>query len=128
MRQDWIEFEGKKGNKISLRSSWIVQVTEVPFDYGKNIGEYATISYECGNSITTKEIAEPYEQVKQKIMDAEKVDLSDVVVEHFTREEYAHILELFENATDVANACGRKASLLTATIMDKLYEILKEEE
>lgn len=127
MRQDWIEFKGREFDKFVVRPEYIMWVAQGGHNSKGEKPTYILVDRmrEDGQDLLT--VNEPYEQVKQKIMDAEKAGLNNVVVEHFTKEEYAHILELFENATDIANAGERKAKLLTATIMDKLYKIIKED-
>lgn len=128
MRQDWIEFEGNNHKKILLRPEYISSVidesgttgiTRIGYDEHPILdGEpYLTTLYEC---------KEPYNQVKQKIIDAEKVDLSDVVVEHFTKDEYETILEIVkaEKNNTPDHDTGEYAEL--RRIVDKLNKILKE--
>lgn len=85
MQRDWIEFEvyNKKcgSTKAIFRPEYIVSV-------GHNSGGKAGILVEVGNEAEFIELAEPYEQVKQKIIDAERIDLGDMAVEPFTRGEY----------------------------------------
>lgn len=123
MRQDWIEFKMKAGRKVSLRPKYIVSVFEkegnVWLSYDENPfvdGDQKLVSFH--------QVAEPYEQVKQKIMDAEKVDLSDAVVEHFTREEYNTLYDLVVEESE--HGIGETYLAKLTPIKNKLNEILKE--
>lgn len=111
MRQDWIEFEVDHG-KLFVKYYDVESFRHV---FNGFAGSCTSISLSNG---TNHLILEPYEQVKQKIMDAEKIDLSDVV-EHFTREEYRMLLYCLE----MSLAKDR----LVQPLMDKLNEILKED-
>lgn len=126
MRQGWIEFiAGRNGEKYCVRPERIVSFDELTEE-----GE-VTIMFEAGNEIAEFNTCEPYEQVKQKIVDAEKVDLSNMVVEHFTKDEY----ELLLNAVGYLEAAcnDTKENIEFAKRLEplgklkiKLNEILKE--
>lgn len=121
MRQDWIEFEGKEGNKILLRPEYVSSLCNNWNNTGcvmVGYDEHMMINDE-GRSSSFALVNEPYEQVKQKIMDAEKVD--------FTKEEYKHLLRLCENATQPNDGYTPDWTKLNP-IMNKLNEILKEKE
>lgn len=123
---DWIEFEGWNFGKFMIRPEsieWISQredregavYTRICVNDGSDVGESMLTS-------------EPYEQVKQKIMNAEKVDLSGVVVEHFTRDEYRTTLELVKDKLlDLGSQPREDVLAELENIRDKLNEILKEE-
>lgn len=125
---DWIEFKKNTTEKIRLRSSRIVGIHELPFDMEKNITARTLLSYEVGKTVKEYLIDEPYEQVKQKITDAEKADLSNVVVEHFTREEYETILSCVEYWKETSEwyVDSKDQKNETDKLIDKLNEILKE--
>lgn len=92
MRQDWVEFENANGVKFSLRPEYIQAIEEI--DDGTKVKNLIKIIYGILNDGTAVMYGAKgtYEQVKQKIMDAEKVDYSDVVVERFTKDEYELLL------------------------------------
>lgn len=120
--QDWIEFKKNETDNLSLRPEYIVGISEFPFDMKNNLSAYTRVLYDIGNSAQDIAIAEPYEQVRQKIMDAEKVDLSDVVVERFTKEEYKFIEKsLYDHYGP--NTYSKEYN----SIMNKTSEILKED-
>lgn len=132
MRQDWIEFDGYNFGKFSVKASCIDWVSQ------RKIGEdgkpnpdsdiiitilHANDGSDYGEDMRT---SEPYEQVKQKIMGAEKAGSSDVVVEYFTREDYEKILAVME--TELKECIEDNADVeRTTKIVDKLNEILKED-
>lgn len=134
MRQEWIEFEGREGNKILLRPEYVSSLCNNWNNTGcvmVGYDEHMMINDE-GRSSSFALVNEPYEQVKQKIMDAEKVDLSDVVVEHFTREEYMYILKILndhlEELEKVKSIDAINPSSSVNQLRYKINEILKEEE
>ena len=114
---------------MSLRPKYIVSISEFPFDMEANTNEYTRILYDVGNSVQDIAIAEPYEQVKQKIMDAEKpINLDDIVVEHFTREEYETLLSITQYERDECEQDNMPSRVRDMNqIINKLNEILKEE-
>lgn len=123
MQQDWIEFKMKGDRLLSLRPGYITK-----YSMGSEGNPDTTVvMYEEGDFVKDYYVDEPYEEVKQKIMDAEKIDLSNVVVEHFTREEY----ELLSECVDYHVGNGQieppeyKAKLVK--LQNKLNEILKED-
>lgn len=119
MPQDWIEFKTISGENGSLRPEYIYSIV------GDN--KTTTITY----SDTAIYVAEPYEQVKQKIMDAERIDLSNVVVEHFTREEYEFIKSILPMSISrvyIEHDSTGNTERLYKSIENKLNEILKEDE
>lgn len=118
MRQDWIEFKTVNGEYGILRPEYITSAV------GDN--KNTTITYDDYKL----EIMEPYEQVKQKIMDAEKVDLNNVMVKHFTREEYEYILQSLKDAhVDIMFPPQNEDEIaLYERIKNKLNKILKEKE
>lgn len=124
MQQDWIEFERLDGGNICVRLS-NVEFFESRNDFtsGEHKGKpYVILCINDGSdSGENIYLSEPYEQVKQKIMNAEKVDLNDVVVERFTKEEYEFIRQTMNF---VAGALDERMS---AKVLDKLNEILEEE-
>lgn len=97
MRQDWVEFEqveytGYNGgcnskiiSAIHLRPEYITTIKET--DHG------VKITYDSGYNVDYYLLTDPYEQVKQKIIDAEKYDLDSVTVDRFTEEQYKLLLE-----------------------------------
>ena len=143
MRQDWIEFEGWNFGKFMVRPEyvdWVSSHKEFSTKENKDI-YYTSIHVDDGSDYGENMYTpEPYEQVKQKIIDAEKVDLSDVVqrekifVEHFTREEYEFLKRWTDGAimndeavfTDEALAEDEDYKMVKK-IRDKLNEILKED-
>lgn len=126
MRQDWIEFETNIGEKVLLRPEYIQSILQ----FGKHTMlyyEYIPFGSAQKEATSIIELTEPYGQVKQKIIDAEKVDLSNVVVEHFTKDEY----EILEYCLTQYIQSPSSPSVVTeryAKLQNKLNEILKEEE
>lgn len=131
MRQEWIEFEGREGNKVLLRPEYISSVVEKSGDTGGTTIGYDEHPILDGDQViaTSCNCKEPYEQVKQKIMDAEKVDFSDVAVEHFTNEEYEFIKAILPMCLSEVHfeIIGQKDKDMFDNIMNKLNEILKED-
>lgn len=120
---DWIEFnvKGDNGYRILIRPSGIIRIAEV--QPTSSVPSNCTLVFFNENgSIQEREIAEPYAQVKQKIIEAEKKSLNKTAVRHFTRDEYKFIKETCEF---VAGALDERMS---AKVIDKLNEILKEED
>lgn len=115
MRQDWIEFNMKGDRLLSLRPKYIMKYSMTQ----EGSPNTTIVMYKEGDFTKDYYVAEPYEQVKQKIMDAEKVD--------FTKEEYKHLLRLCENATQPNDGYTPDWTKLNP-IMNKLNEILKEKE
>lgn len=128
MRQDWIEFKSKGGRNISLRPSNIMAIA----DKGDETWIYIDTELLGDDRVLSTNLCattEPYEQVKQKIMDAEKVDLSDAVVEHFTKDEYQRLLVLAKSEQDGCREDNLQGQIeFMQNIIDKLNKILKEEE
>lgn len=132
MRQEWIEFEGREGNKILLRPEYVSSLCNNWNNTGcvmVGYDEHMMINDE-GRSSSFALVNEPYEQVKQKIMDVEKVDYSNVVAEHFTREEYELIENVMLHKVDQLAKDEPCTSNYYAhdRILIKLNEILKEDE
>ncbi len=125
MRQDWVEFlAGRRNKKFCVRPEYIIAFDEA-------VQEDEVILYgEAGDKIIEYSTCEPYEQVKQKIIDAEKVGLSDVAVEHFTRDEYDRlrscVLYYQENSTWYVD--HKDTQRETDLLLNKLNKILKEGE
>lgn len=121
MRQDWIEFKMKGDRLLALRPEYITK-----YSMSQEEGsDFTIVMYEEGDFVKDYYVNEPYEQVKQKIMDAEKVDLSDAVVEHFTREEYNILYDLVVEESE--HGIGETYLAKLTHIKNKLNE-LKEEE
>lgn len=129
MRQDWIEFKKNETDNLSLRPEYIIGISEFPFDMEANMDEYTQILYDVGNSVQDIAIAEPYEQVKQKIMDAEGYDLlHGMHIEPFTREEYETLLTLARCERDECEQDNIPTRVKYMNqLIDKLNEILKED-
>ncbi len=129
MRQDWVEFKDQHRCMISIRPAYIRAFSELNDGCkNKNICE---IYYDWGTeeeSTTPIFVKGTYDQVKQKIMNAEKVDLSDVVVEHFTREEYETLLNIARCERDECEHDNIPTRVKNMNqIINKLSEILKED-
>ncbi len=122
MRQDWIEFETKKEaercERACLRPERILAIQD-------REKKGTRLTYDCNGETGSVDLIEPYEQVKQKIMSAERGDLSDVVVERFIREEY----EFIANAIDsiLSGQVEGPGIGKALRIRNKLNEILKED-
>lgn len=114
MPQDWIEFKTIPGENGSLRPEYIYSIV------GDN--KTTTITY----SDTAINVAEPYEQVKQKIMDADKIDYSNVIVEHFTKDEY-ELLEYCLAQCAPSSDSSKVAIERYAKLQNKLNKILMED-
>lgn len=85
----------------------------------KKSSESTTIAMDDDNN-TYYIAAEPYEKVMDKVLKAEgPVDLSNCIVEHFSRDEYERILDAMNRLVGPSAA--------TQKIIDKLEEILKED-
>lgn len=130
MGQDWVEFENEHDCKVALRPTYIEAFAEI--DDGsknKNMVELH-IGIDNGADHNIVYAKGTYEQVKQKIMSAERIDLSDVVVEHFTKDEYEFIKAVLPMCLSEVhyNIIGPKDKGLFESIRNKLNEILKEEE
>lgn len=122
MRQNWIEFEIKDDRFLSLRPEYITKYSMVQ----EGTPDVTIVMYEEGDFTKDYYVNEPYEQVKQKIMDAEKVDLSGVAVERFTKEEYRLLnTTLFELIWGDVTRLDSQEVELTA-LHKKLQSILKE--
>lgn len=132
--QDWIEFKSKGGHNISLRPSNIMAIA----DKGDETWIYIDTELLGDDGVLSTNlcaITEPYEQVKQKIMGAEKADYSyatiakETFVEHFTKEEYEKIEKVMLHKVDQL----AKDEPCTSNYYDhdrilrKLIEILKED-
>lgn len=127
MRQDWIEFEGWSFGSFIVRPECIDWVSQRKEEEGK---VYVTIHVNDGSDEgTTMATSEPYEQVKQKIIDAEKMDLSNVRVEHFTREEYETMLTLARCERDACEEDNIPDLIKYMNhIIDKLNKILEDDQ
>lgn len=125
MRQDWIEFEENDGGKTYVRIKNITAFHSLP--KVKQDGYNIVVSYNFGGVEQKIAVIGDFEQVKQKIMDAEKVDLSDVVVEHFTKEEYEKLLSAVQIQVDNCTVGHLTAQVNKwRKLENKLNEILKE--
>lgn len=122
MRQDWIEFKGKLLSdgqyNFSLRPEYIVAID------GKEGKAMTEIQYDTGSDQLTYYATEPYRQVKQKIMDAEKYDLNDVVVEHFTDDEYVTLFVMVLAALGKSDESNNDEGLIS--IKNKLSKIIEK--
>lgn len=121
MRQDWVEFitdkEAEKCNTVCLRPEYILAIQD-------RANKGTRLTYDCNSETGSIDVVEPYEQVKQKIMDAEKVEHSKAI-ERFTRDEYRLILDLVGGDTSFSDVC-RDLPTLRANLENKLNKILKE--
>lgn len=108
MRQDWVEFK-INGDTYSVRPEYIVAFETAENGYTKLFMDSGSLKLEFDSS-------ESYEQVKQKLLDADKADWSKV--EHFTKEEYDTLRLAVTNAGF--------APEYEKPLLDKLNEILKE--
>lgn len=127
MLQDWIEFEMKGDRLLSLRPQYITKYSMAQ----EGTSDVTIVMYEEGDFAKDYYVNEPYEQVKQKIMDAERIDLSNVVVEHFTREEYEFIKSILPMSISrvyIEHDSTGNTERLYKSIENKLNEILKEDE
>lgn len=119
---DWVEFKKDGNEQVMVRACQIDGFSE----YRGN-QTLLTLGGDSGHP-TGLVIAEPYEQVKQKILDAEKMD--DVVVERFIREEYVYLYGLLTSHIDTLKREGdTEASSKDSFqnhLLHKLEEILKE--
>lgn len=126
MRQDWIEFEGYKGRKVCTRIDYIVNIRE-----STNSSNEECVIIGCSADEATFNLYsyEPYEQVKRKIMDAERVDYGGVVVERFTSEEFEMLEDVMTQKIDqLAKDEPCTANYYShSNILDKLNKILKED-
>lgn len=126
MQQDWIEFKVKGDRLLSLRPGYITK-----YSMGsEGNSDITVVMYEEGDFVNDYYVNEPYEQVKQKIMDAEKVDLSSVAVEHFTRDEYEFIKSILPMSISrvyIEHDSTGNTERLYKSIENKLNEILKED-
>lgn len=125
---DWIEFETNIGEKVLLRPEYIQSILQFG-NHTMLYYEYIPFGSAQKEATSIIELSEHYEQVKQKIMNAERVDLSNVVLEHFTREKYktlAYAMNCLNNnyAQDGLSNDADKC----AEIERELNEILKEKE
>lgn len=130
MKQGWVEFENISGKKVSLRPKYIGAILEKVNHTDIYYDQKPIIDGKSGKLTTIISIIEPYEQVKQKIIDVEKVNLSDVEVEHFTIEEYK-ILEdvMIQKLDQLAEDEPCTSNYYDHShLLDKLNEILKEKE
>lgn len=126
MREDFVGFTaGRSDKKFYVRPEYIVAFDDA------TVEDETTIVVEIGNEKDEYNTCEPIDQVKQKIVDAEKVDLSNTTAEHFTKEEYELLLEavgFFEascNETKENVEFLKHIEPLTA-LKYKLNKILKE--
>lgn len=130
MRQDWIEFitdkEAKNCKAVCLRPEYIIAIQD-------RANKGTRLTYDCNTETASIDITEPYGQVKQKIMDAERpINLDDVAVERFTRDEYELLLNsvgYFEAACNDTKENIEFAKRLEplAKLKSELNKILKEE-
>lgn len=125
MRQDWVEFKGAGGALCSLHPEYIYSILE--HDGGARIYyDYKITTDDNRGLVTFLDTMEPYEQVKQKIMDAEKVGYDNIVTERFTKIEYI----LLRNAvlSNIANSLDTPNYSLLINLRDKINGILEETE
>lgn len=121
MRQDWIEFKIKDDIFLSLRPEYITKYSMTQ----EGTRDVTIVVYEEGDFTKDYYVNEPYEQVKQKIMGAEKVDVNDAV-EHFTQEEFLLLNSaLFELLYGDVNVLKNREPELIA-IHKKLQNIIRE--
>ena len=116
---NWVEFEATNNKKFSVRPEYIVAI-----DGAMEENEVVLLG-EVGAKSVEYSTLESYEQVKQKIMEAERADVSDVAVEHFTRDEYeilmGCLLHYITRAVLDKDECDK-----ISTIQNKLNKILEE--
>lgn len=121
MRQDWIEFKIKDDRFLSLRPEYITKYSMTQ----EGTHDVTIVMYEEGDFTKDYYVNEPYEQVKQKVMDAEKYDLNDAV-EYFTQEEFSLLNSaLFELLYGDVNVLKNREPELIA-IHKKLQNIIRE--
>lgn len=120
---DWVEFKDQHRCMVSLRPECIHAFSELNDGCkNKNICE---IYYDFGNEEESTPIfvRGTYEQVKQKIMDAEKYEPVEVQVEHFTRDEYEILYKLID--LEVGHTIGTSEYIPIKRIRDKLNKMLE---
>lgn len=120
MRQDWVEFitdkEAEKCDTVCLRPEYILAIQD-------RANKGTRLTYDCNSETGSVDVTEPYEQVKRKIMDAEKVEHSEVV-ERFTREEYEVMHELITKGRELCEERGLELGPINTSILNKLNKIL----
>lgn len=119
---DWIELKKDTNERVMVRACQIDGLSEYR-------GSQTLLTLDENSGLSTNlAIAEPYEQVKQKILDTEKMD--NVVAERFTREEYVYLYGLLTSHIDTLKREGdTEASSKDSFqnyLLHKLEEILKE--
>lgn len=73
-----------------------------------------------------QKITNKYKEWEKRYKEAEKVDLGNVVVEHFTREEYKNLIWALNRAIDHDDTTPYETIKLDE-LKDKLTKILEEE-
>lgn len=83
--QDWVEFitnkEVEKRETVCISPEYILAIQD-------RANKGTRLTYDCNYETSSIDVTEPYEQVKQKIMDADKEDLSNVIMGLLSRDEY----------------------------------------
>lgn len=122
MRQVWIEFETTANAKFIVRPEYIDSVVDND--------NYTSLRYSSGDSEVISHIKEPYEQVKQKIMDAERTYYTAIVKDcSLTRDDYETLLALAEYERDECERDNIPTRVKSMNhIIGRLKEILKEDE
>lgn len=119
--RNWVEFVAN-GDRIVVRPEHIIYFETQSMGYTK-------LWVDVGRSPQEVVVSEPYERVKQKIMAAEKVDYSNVVAEHFTKEEYEKLLSAVQIQVDNCTVGHLSAQVNEwRKLENKINEILKEGE
>lgn len=119
MRQNWVEFKMKGDRLLSLRPEYIMKYSMCQ----EENSDATIVMYDEGDSVKDYYVYEPYERVKQKIMDAEKSECSEVV-ERFTREEHEVMRELIIKGSELCEKRGLELGPLNRSILNKLNKIL----
>ncbi len=117
---DWVEFKVDDSTRFSVRPDYVTLIDEA------TTKDKVILFVECGGKILQSQTCEPYEQVKKKIEDASRVDLSNIVVEHFNEEEYERMLALAE-AEQLACVEEEVDDSVIHSIVAKLRDILKKD-
>lgn len=121
--KEWIELIAN-ADRVAVRPENIVM-------YETQAGGYTRILVDSGSLNEEVIVSEPFEKVKQKIADAEEIDLSNIIVEHFTKEQYELLLEavgFFEASCTQTqdNVEFAKSLKPLATLKESLNQILSD--
>lgn len=120
---DWTELKKNETEHICLRSSRAIGIAECSFNAEDNLPAHARILYDSGESAKDIRIAEPYEQVKRKIIGGEE----DKNAELFTREEYENLLGAVNAALrNSKNVMAIGGVVAYTDLKAKISNILKE--